>query len=83
MRVDWRLLLVPFAVGCSANVIQTGERVVKLVFGNRIARTGRILVGSSAVILDDDRLKVLLTRRTDNGRWCLPGGALDAGESVT
>ena len=28
------------------------------------------------------RLKVLLTRRTDNGMWCLPGGMIEAGESV-
>ncbi|MDP2994329.1 MAG: NUDIX domain-containing protein, partial [Anaerolineales bacterium] len=26
--------------------------------------------------------KVLLTRRTDNGMWCLPGGMIEAGESV-
>ena len=25
---------------------------------------------------------VLLTRRTDNGQWCLPGGMIDPGESV-
>jgi ADP-ribose pyrophosphatase YjhB (NUDIX family) len=25
---------------------------------------------------------VLLTRRTDNGRWCLPGGRMDPGESL-
>jgi 8-oxo-dGTP pyrophosphatase MutT (NUDIX family) len=24
----------------------------------------------------------LLTRREDNGRWCLPGGGMDAGESA-
>lgn len=42
-----------------------------------------MLLGCSAVVFDDDRRKVLLTRRTDNGRWCLPGGALDPGETVT
>lgn len=26
--------------------------------------------------------RLLLTRRTDNGRWCLPGGAMDPGESL-
>ena len=25
---------------------------------------------------------MLLTRRSDNGRWCLPGGVMDAGESA-
>lgn len=54
----------------------------KLVYGDRVARLGKILLGCSAVVLDADRKKVLLTRRTDNGRWCLPGGALEPGESV-
>ncbi len=26
--------------------------------------------------------RVLLHRRTDNGRWCLPGGAIEAGETA-
>jgi glycerol-1-phosphatase len=36
--------------------------------------------GVGAVIFDGDR--VLLQRRDDNGRWGLPGGGVDAGESV-
>jgi ADP-ribose pyrophosphatase YjhB (NUDIX family) len=35
------------------------------------------------MIFDERREKVLLTRREDNGRWCLPGGHVEAGESVT
>ena len=50
--------------------------------GERIGRTAQIKIGSSAVILDETRRKILLTRRTDNDRWCLPGGAMDAGESL-
>jgi 8-oxo-dGTP pyrophosphatase MutT (NUDIX family) len=50
--------------------------------GERIGRTAQIKIGSSAIILDETRHKILLTRRTDNGRWCLPGGAMDAGESL-
>ena len=38
-------------------------------------------VGASAIIFDRARQKVLLTRRSDNGRWCLPGGGKDPGES--
>ncbi len=38
--------------------------------------------GASAVIFSEDRSKVLLTRRTDNRLWCIPGGALESGESV-
>jgi 8-oxo-dGTP pyrophosphatase MutT (NUDIX family) len=39
-------------------------------------------VGCSAVIWDPTRSKILLTRRTDNGRWCLPGGHAESGESI-
>lgn len=37
-------------------------------------------VGAAAVVFDDEG-RLLLTRRADNGRWCLPGGAADVGES--
>ena len=50
--------------------------------GERIGKQGRIRLGCSAVIFDESRRKVLLTRRADNGLWCLPGGAVDPGESV-
>jgi 8-oxo-dGTP pyrophosphatase MutT (NUDIX family) len=51
-------------------------------FGERIARDAALRVGSAAVIFDESRQRVLLTQRTDNGQWCLPGGAMDPGESV-
>ena len=51
--------------------------------GQRIGRTATLKVGCAAVIWDDAREKILLTRRSDNGKWCLPGGAMDAGESAT
>lgn len=50
--------------------------------GERIGKEGRIRLGCTAVIFDQGRQKVLLTRRADNGLWCLPGGAVDPGESV-
>jgi ADP-ribose pyrophosphatase YjhB (NUDIX family)/ubiquinone/menaquinone biosynthesis C-methylase UbiE len=37
--------------------------------------------GTCAIVLDDAG-KVLLTRRADNGLWCLPGGHLDFGETI-
>jgi len=55
----------------------------KLVFGNRIGKDLPLLVGSSAQIYDPTGKKILLTKRGDNGRWCLPGGQLDSGESVS
>ena len=54
----------------------------KLIYGERVGKTARLAPGASVVIFDDDRQKVLLTRRADNGRWCLPGGSMDAGESA-
>lgn len=53
-----------------------------LLWGDRIGRQGKLGVGASAVIFDKTRDKVLVTRRTDNGRWCLPSGAVDPGETV-
>ncbi len=38
-------------------------------------------VGACTVIFDD-RGRVLLTRRADNGKWCIPGGHMDMDESI-
>jgi ADP-ribose pyrophosphatase YjhB (NUDIX family) len=56
--------------------------VAKYLYGERIGKTAQIRVGASAIIFDESGQKILLTRRTDNGRWCLPGGQMDAGESI-
>ena len=54
-----------------------------LIYGDRIGKLGEIVTACDAVIFDSAEEKVLLTRRTDNGRWCLPGGAMDPGESAS
>ena len=56
--------------------------MAQYAYGDRIGRTAQIKLGCAAIILDDTHRKILLTRRTDNGRWCLPGGAMDPGESL-
>ena len=56
--------------------------MAKLIYGERIGKNARLSPGCSATIFDEARERILLTRRTDNGRWCLPGGAVEAGESV-
>jgi ADP-ribose pyrophosphatase YjhB (NUDIX family) len=56
--------------------------MAKVVEGERIGKVGKLALGCSATIFDRSRQKVLLTRRTDNGRWCLPGGRAESGESV-
>jgi ADP-ribose pyrophosphatase YjhB (NUDIX family)/ubiquinone/menaquinone biosynthesis C-methylase UbiE len=38
--------------------------------------------GANAIVLNEAG-EVLLIRRSDNGRWCLPGGHVDYGETVT
>lgn len=43
------------------------------------ARPTPITVGDGAVI--DDNGRILLIRRADNGKWAMPGGALEVGET--
>jgi ADP-ribose pyrophosphatase YjhB (NUDIX family) len=40
------------------------------------------LVPAVNVIVVNDAGEILLIRRTDNGNWAVPGGAIDLGESV-
>jgi ADP-ribose pyrophosphatase YjhB (NUDIX family) len=54
----------------------------KVIYGDHIGKEGKLRLGCSAVIFGDNRQSVLLTRRTDNGQWCLPGGMIEPGESV-
>ncbi len=54
----------------------------EILYGDRIGRTAELRIGCAAVVFDAPQERVLLTRRTDNGLWCLPGGAMDAGESA-
>jgi 8-oxo-dGTP pyrophosphatase MutT (NUDIX family) len=56
--------------------------LTKIVFGERIGKQGNIRLGCSAVLFNLVKDQVLLTRRTDNGMWCLPGGSVDPGETV-
>ena len=46
-----------------------------------VGRPTSIRPGACAVIFDGDG-KILLERRSDNGFWGLPGGAVEVGESV-
>lgn len=55
--------------------------MTQILYGERIARQGKLRLGCSAAIFDEHG-RILLTKRTDNGQWCLPGGGVDAGESV-
>lgn len=54
---------------------------MRLIEGERIARDAPIRLCVNGVILDAAH-RVLLTRREDNGLWCLPGGGVDSGETL-
>ncbi len=56
--------------------------MTQILYGPRFGKDGELRLGCSAAIFDSAREKVLLTKRTDNGRWCLPGGRVESGESV-
>ncbi|MDT0317924.1 NUDIX hydrolase [Streptomyces millisiae] len=40
------------------------------------------LVPSANVVVLNEHDEILMIKRTDNGNWALPGGALDLGESL-
>ncbi|MFG2078690.1 NUDIX hydrolase [Nonomuraea maritima] len=46
------------------------------------APTPNNLVPSVNVAVTNEAGELLLIRRTDNGNWALPGGAIDLGESI-
>jgi 8-oxo-dGTP pyrophosphatase MutT (NUDIX family) len=56
--------------------------MTQIFYGERIGRNGKIRLGCSAVIFNANRNEVLLTRRADNGQWCLPSGGAEPGESA-
>src|SRR5579859_6720427 len=56
--------------------------MAKIIHGKRIGQSAKISTGCCAVIFDESHERILLTRRSDNGRWCLPGGRTEPGECV-
>jgi 8-oxo-dGTP pyrophosphatase MutT (NUDIX family) len=55
---------------------------MQVLQGHRIAKGAQLTVGAAAVVFDPTRTKILLTQRSDNGQWCLPGGHMESGESA-
>jgi 8-oxo-dGTP pyrophosphatase MutT (NUDIX family) len=55
--------------------------MTQVLYGPRLSKQGKIRLGCSAAIFDQDG-RILLTRRADNGQWCLPGGRMESGESA-
>lgn len=65
------------------NYLEPDARRSDLTWINAIGWTKLITphVGANVAIFDDAG-QVLLTRRQDNGLWCLPGGHVDLGERI-
>lgn len=59
----------------TANPVETMEPLRDTLF----SRPTPLSVGDAAVI--NDRGEILLIRRADNGKWAMPGGALEVGET--
>jgi 8-oxo-dGTP pyrophosphatase MutT (NUDIX family) len=55
---------------------------MKVLIGDRLGANASLKAGCAAVVWDARREKILLTRRSDNGKWCLPGGGMEPGESA-
>ena len=55
--------------------------MTQVVYGERLGKQGKLRLGCSAAIFDEHG-RILLTRRADNGQWCLPGGRMESGESA-
>lgn len=52
-------------------------------YGDPDAPKANSLVPSVNVVVVNDAGDILMIRRSDNGNWAVPGGAIDLGESVT
>ncbi len=57
---------------------QSYQGQLRALVGNR-----RLITPAAWAIIRDGEGRILLTRRSDNGRWDMPAGALELGESVT
>ncbi|MDH5507072.1 MAG: NUDIX domain-containing protein [Anaerolineae bacterium] len=57
--------------------------MVKLLTGKRAGKDGKIAVGCSAAVFDDNHERILLIHRADNAKWAVPGGYMEAGEDFT
>ena len=55
--------------------------MTQILYGPRLGKEGKIRLGCSAAIFDEQG-RVLLTQRRDNGQWCLPSGGMEPGESA-
>jgi 8-oxo-dGTP pyrophosphatase MutT (NUDIX family) len=51
-------------------------------FDDPSAPSANSIVPSANAVVTDDEGRILMIRRSDNGNWAVPGGAMDMGESI-
>ena len=56
--------------------------MLEIIEGDRVGKRAILSMVCSGMVFDAEKEKILITRRDDNGRWCLPGGRMEPGESV-
>lgn len=56
--------------------------MTEILYGNRITQGAELYMSVCALLYDATRTKILLIQRGDNHKWALPGGGMEAGESV-
>lgn len=54
----------------------------KEYFDDPAAPAPNSLVPAATVYVEDEHGRILMIKRTDNGLWSLPGGAMEIGESI-
>jgi ADP-ribose pyrophosphatase YjhB (NUDIX family) len=72
-------VLVPGRLS-SCNAVDVSRRID--FYDDPDAPAVNSLVPSVNVVVTNDAGDILMIRRTDNGNWAVPGGAIDLGESV-
>lgn len=57
--------------------------MVKLIKSERAGKDGKLAVGCSAAVFDENKERILLICRADNGKWAVPGGYMESGENFS
>ena len=55
--------------------------MIKIINSERAGKDGKLAVGCSAAVFDENEDRILLIRRADNEKWAVPGGYMEAGEN--
>ena len=56
-----------------------------LIVGERVGKLGKLAIGCSAAVYEghNQHKRILLVLRVDDGKWAVPGGYMEPGESTT